>query len=165
MALPTLTLARVGVVPAPPNNASIRLSMNNSEPTNGLPGSRAAPSPPADGATSAAASEPADARPRTLFSRIRQFGPLVLIVAVSLLVFAMGWHRHVTFETIVALRDRFQVVLDEHRVLSILVYTGIYIAAASLSLPGCPILTVTGGLLFGWLIGGLATVVGATIGA
>jgi uncharacterized membrane protein YdjX (TVP38/TMEM64 family) len=112
-----------------------------------------------------AASEPADARPRTLFSRIRQFGPLVLIVAVSLLVFAMGWHRHVTFETIVALRDRFQIVLDEHRVLSILVYTGIYIAAASLSLPGCPILTVTGGLLFGWLIGGLATVVGATIGA
>ena len=35
---------------------------------------------------------------------------------------------------------------------------------ASLSLPGCPILTATGGLLFGWLVGGAAAVVGATIG-
>jgi uncharacterized membrane protein YdjX (TVP38/TMEM64 family) len=138
--------------------------MNSSKPPNGAPGSRAEPPSQADGAPAAPAAE-ADARPRTLLSVLRQFGPLLLIVAVSLLVFAMGWHRHVTFENIVALRDRFQVVLDEHRALSIFIYTAIYVAAASLSLPGCPILTVTGGLLFGWLVGGLATVVGATIGA
>ena len=64
-----------------------------------------------------------------------------------------------------ALRDRFHVVLAEHRVASVLAFVALYIGAASLSLPGCPILTATGGMLFGWLVGGAATVVGATIGA
>src|SRR5256885_3020897 len=77
----------------------------------------------------------------------------------------MGWHREVTVDNIVALRDRFHVVLTEHRVASVLAFVALYIGAASLSLPGCPILTATGGMLFGWLVGGAASVVGATIGA
>lgn len=95
----------------------------------------------------------------------RRFGPLLIIAAVMLLVFAAGWHHLVTVENIVLLRDRFHTVLSEHPVASVLAYIALYIAAAALSLPGCPVMTATGGLLFGWLIGGLATVVGATIGA
>jgi uncharacterized membrane protein YdjX (TVP38/TMEM64 family) len=103
--------------------------------------------------------------PRTVLGTLGRLGPLVAIAGLMLLVFAMGWHRHVTIENIVQLHDRFHVVLAEHPVASVLAYMVIYIAAASLSLPGCPIMTATGGLLFGWLVGGLATVVGATIGA
>src|SRR5262249_53438608 len=66
---------------------------------------------------------------------------------------------------IVALRDRFHSVLTEHRALSVLVYIGVYVCAAALSLPGGVILTATGGLLFGWLLGAIAAVTGATIGA
>jgi len=96
---------------------------------------------------------------------LRRFGPLVAVIAVILLILAMGWHREVTLENVVTLRDRFHDVLDSHRLLAVLVYIGVYIAAASLCLPGGPILTAMGGLMFGWLVGGLATVVGATIGA
>ena len=83
---------------------------------------------------------------------------------MGLIVF-MGWHREVTAENIVALRDRFHHVLAEHCVVSVLAYMAIYAALAALSLPGCPILTATGGLMFGWLVGGAAAVVGATTGA
>jgi uncharacterized membrane protein YdjX (TVP38/TMEM64 family) len=41
----------------------------------------------------------------------------------------------------------------------------IYVCAVALSLPGGLILTATSGLLFGWFLGGLAAVVGATLGA
>jgi uncharacterized membrane protein YdjX (TVP38/TMEM64 family) len=108
---------------------------------------------------------PGVAKPRSALKAIARFGPLVLIAAVMLLVFAMGWHRDVTVENIVALRDRFHLILTAHRAVSVLAFIALYITAASLSLPGCPILTATGGLLFGWLVGGVATVVGATVGA
>ena len=41
----------------------------------------------------------------------------------------------------------------------------VYIVVVALSVPGGALLTITGGFLFGWLVGGLSTVIGATIGA
>ena len=41
----------------------------------------------------------------------------------------MGWHREVTVENIVALRDRFHLVLAEHRIASVLAYVAIYAVA------------------------------------
>ena len=39
------------------------------------------------------------------------------------------------------------------------------VAAVALSIPGAAILTITGGILFGWRVGGLAALLGATTGA
>ena len=44
-------------------------------------------------------------------------------------------------------------------------YVALYIAVVALSLPGGAVLTITGGVLFGVVIGGAAALVGATIGA
>jgi uncharacterized membrane protein YdjX (TVP38/TMEM64 family) len=123
----------------------------------GLPGAVVAPI--------GAAGSSGTGRPRSVLKILQRAWPLLAVAAVMILVFATGWHRHVTIENIVQLHDRFHVVLSEHPVASVLAFVAIYIAAASLSLPGCPIMTATGGLLFGWFVGGLATVVGATIGA
>ena len=95
----------------------------------------------------------------------RRFGPLVVRCAAMLLVLAMGWHHHLSLENVVAQRDRFHGVLDKHPLLSVLAYMVIYIASVALSLPGGLILTIAGGLLFGWLVGGLAAVMAATMGA
>jgi len=95
----------------------------------------------------------------------KRCGPVALIALVMLLVFGMGWHRELTLENIVALRDRFHTVLTEHRLRCILVYFCVYVCTVALSLPGGLILTATGGLLFGWLVGGAAAVTGATVGA
>ncbi len=98
-------------------------------------------------------------------SVLKRFGPLMLVGAVILFIIAMGWHRHVTLENIVTARDRFHHMLAEHAVLAVVIYVAFYVCMAALCLPGAPILTATGGLMFGWLVGGLAAVVGATIGA
>jgi uncharacterized membrane protein YdjX (TVP38/TMEM64 family) len=95
----------------------------------------------------------------------KRFGPIAIIVGVMLVIFAMGWHHQLSLENIVALRDRFHTVLTEHRLRSLLIYFLVYVCAAALSLPGGLILTATGGLLFGWLLGGIAAVAGATVGA
>jgi uncharacterized membrane protein YdjX (TVP38/TMEM64 family) len=108
---------------------------------------------------------PATEKGHSWLKALRRFGPLLIFVSIVVLVLFMGWHREVTAENIVALRDRFHVVLAEHAVASVLAYVAVYAVLASLSLPGCPIVTATGGLMFGWLVGGTAAVVGATTGA
>jgi uncharacterized membrane protein YdjX (TVP38/TMEM64 family) len=102
---------------------------------------------------------------RSLLVMLKRFGPLLLIAAVMIAVLALGWHQHVSLENIVSQRERFRHVLEAHKVLAVAAYILTYIGFVALSLPGALILTVTGGLLFGWLIGGLAAVAGATIGA
>jgi uncharacterized membrane protein YdjX (TVP38/TMEM64 family) len=49
--------------------------------------------------------------------------------------------------------------------LSLAIFVAVYAAAIALSLPGGAVLTIAGGFLFGWLVGGAASVVAATIGA
>jgi uncharacterized membrane protein YdjX (TVP38/TMEM64 family) len=90
---------------------------------------------------------------------------LLVIAAVMLLVFAMGWHRAITLENIVMWRDRFQGVLRAYPVLSVLIYIFVYTTVATLSLPGGLVLTLAGGLLFGTAVGGIAAIIGATMGA
>ena len=96
---------------------------------------------------------------------LRRFGPLIAIGAIMAIVLALGWHKHINLEVVAAQRDRFHDVLNSYPITSVLVYMAIYIACVALSLPGGLILTVAGGLLFGWFIGGIAAVVAATIGA
>ena len=96
---------------------------------------------------------------------LRRFGPLIVIAAIMCLVLALGWHKYLNIETIVVQRDRFHEILHNHPIGSVLVYMAVYFLCVALSLPGGIILTMAGGLLFGWLVGGLAAVVAATLGA
>ena len=51
------------------------------------------------------------------------------------------------------------------RVAAVAAFMAVYIVVVALSIPGALFLTISGGILFGTLVGGAATVVGATIGA
>lgn len=96
---------------------------------------------------------------------LKRYGPLIVVVGAMALAFSMGWHRELTLENIVRQRDWFHGFIAGHGALSVLAYIVVYALAVALSLPGGLILTVSGGLLFGWLVGGLAAVTAATIGA
>jgi len=107
------------------------------------------------------------ARPKTppALALLRRYGLPLLVTAVMALVLVQGWHHHVTLETVVAQRDRFQQVLTANVTLSVLVYIAVYALLVALSLPCGLIMSTAGGLLFGWLLGGLAAMAGASIGA
>jgi uncharacterized membrane protein YdjX (TVP38/TMEM64 family) len=95
----------------------------------------------------------------------RRYLPLVVLAAAMAMVFAMGWHRQLTLEGIAANRDALQSTIANNRVLAGLAYIGLYAAVVALSLPGASVMTLSGGLLFGWFLGGLSAIIGATIGA
>jgi len=80
-------------------------------------------------------------------------------------VFASGAHHHLSLETLVRHRMAIDAFMDQHRVAALGAFVAIYIVVVALSIPGALFLTITSGILFGTLIGGTASVVGATSGA
>jgi len=91
--------------------------------------------------------------------------PLVVIAGLMVLVFAMGWHQYLSFKTIGLNYEALKAFIAGNLVVALLAYLALYIVVVALSLPGGLIMTLAGGLLFGWQIGAPATVVAATIGA
>lgn len=95
----------------------------------------------------------------------RRWLPVFAIAAAMVVVVAMGWHMALTFENLAIQRDALRDFVEHNKLLGVLIYMAVYIAAVALSLPGGLVLTITGGLLFGVWIATPATVVAATIGA
>lgn len=116
---------------------------------------------PVDPLPAPAAEQPCKPRSRLAI----RLGPPALLVALLALALGLGFRYEITLESIVDMRQRFHGLLEQHRVLALLAYVGAYILVGAFCLPGSPVLTAMGGLMFGWLVGGLATIIGATIGA
>src|SRR5690242_16280416 len=96
---------------------------------------------------------------------LRRLAPVAVVVVVMAVVFAMGWHRFLSLETLVRHRTAIEGFVMARYALAVATFVAIYVAAVALSIPGAVILTITGGILFGWLTGALAAIVGATTGA
>jgi len=116
---------------------------------------------PEDTATTAAGT----ADPARPASSMKRWAPLIVILAVATVGIAMGWHEHLSLSSLIAKRDGLMAFVADNVVVALLIYAGTYIAAVALSFPGASLLTVIGGFLFGWALGGSVTVIAATIGA
>src|SRR5499426_2883661 len=95
----------------------------------------------------------------------RRLVPLIVIAVASGVVIAMGWQRQLSFETLARHYETLRAFIAAHEVSAVAAYVALYIVAVALSIPVGAYLTVTGGILFGAVLGGAAAVVGATIGA
>jgi len=91
--------------------------------------------------------------------------PLAAVAGLMVLAFSMGWHNYLSFKTIGLNYEAMRAFIADNLVAAVAIYIAAYIAVVALSLPGGLVMTLAGGLLFGWVIGAAATVVGATIGA
>jgi uncharacterized membrane protein YdjX (TVP38/TMEM64 family) len=98
-------------------------------------------------------------------SALRRWLPLVVLLAGVALVLGMGWHKHLSFKTVGLNYEALRSFVEANLAVALVMYTLIYIAVVAMSLPGGLVMTLSGGLLFGWKLGGLATLIGATIGA
>lgn len=111
----------------------------------------------------AADEEPAGRRAAHL--RARRLAPVVVIVLLAVMVFAAGWHRQLSLETLVRHRAALDAFVDAHFAYAMAVFLAVYVAVVSLSIPGAVFLTIAGGVLFGVVAGSIAVVIGATAGA
>ncbi len=73
--------------------------------------------------------------------------------------------QYLTLDYLKAQQAQFQNFYKENTLLAIAAYTGVYITATALSLPGAALLTLLGGALFGLLIGTILVSFASTIGA
>jgi uncharacterized membrane protein YdjX (TVP38/TMEM64 family) len=97
--------------------------------------------------------------------RLARLLPIGLIAAAAIAFFALGLHRYLSFET---LRDSRSALLDLvrlHPIVAPVSYILLYAVVTACSLPGALVMTLTGGFLFGTVLGATYTVIGATAGA
>lgn len=96
---------------------------------------------------------------------LKRLWPLLVLVAATGFVLAMGWQRYLTLEALAENRQALRGLIDGNMLLSLAAFVALYTVVVALSLPGGAVLTLAGGFLFGWLFGGVASIIGATIGA
>ena len=97
-----------------------------------------------------------DARQR---AGLKRWLPLPVLAALMALTFAFGWHKYLSFKTIGLNYEAMRSFIGENFFAALALYMLIYIAAVALSAPGGLIMTLSGGLLFGWQAGAPATAV------
>ncbi|WP_430511302.1 TVP38/TMEM64 family protein [Pannonibacter phragmitetus] len=102
--------------------------------------------------------------PRTQRSLWR-FAPAVLIVAGLVSGYALGLQDYLSLDYLAGQRTALRAYVEAHVLWSAALFLVVYILAVAFSFPAASILTVFGGFLFGWLLGGALVAAGATIGA
>jgi uncharacterized membrane protein YdjX (TVP38/TMEM64 family) len=105
-----------------------------------------------------------DSRSATSASWPVRLGVLAAFLALIAIAYASGLHRELSLETLVRNRARIDGFIAVHYFGSLVIFIGIYIATVALSIPAALLLTITGGILFGPVIGALAAITGATAG-
>lgn len=94
-----------------------------------------------------------------------RLGILAVFLALIAVAYSTGWHRQLSLETLVQHRAAIDAFIGAHYIDAVAIYVGIYTATIALSIPAALLLTVTGGILFGSLVGPIAAIAGATAGA
>lgn len=94
-----------------------------------------------------------------------KFFIIAAIVGLFVVFYMLGFNKYLSLEALQANREALNIFYHEHRVVFTGAFMLVYIISAAISLPGATILTLTGGFIFGPLIGSGIVIVSATIGA
>lgn len=91
--------------------------------------------------------------------------PIAVLVALLVAFFATGGQDYASFDTLRQHYRELQGFVADNRVAAVLLFVAAYTITVAASLPAASLLSLTGGFLFGWLLGTVLTVTGATCGA
>ncbi|WP_051213322.1 TVP38/TMEM64 family protein [Maritalea myrionectae] len=98
-------------------------------------------------------------------SLAKRWLPLALLVLIIAALYFTGTYKWLSVEALVQNYTRMSQFVADYLLFAVLIYMAFYVVAVALSFPAAWVLTVSGGLLLGWWIAGLATIVAATMGA
>ena len=91
--------------------------------------------------------------------------PLAILMAAAVLFWWFGGLAYLNLQRLAEHREALLAWVAQNYALALTGYTALYALLVALSLPAAAPLTLAGGFLFGWLVGGLAAVLAATCGA
>ena len=109
------------------------------------------------------ASPVSESRPRS--GSLKRVLPLALLAVAAGAIYAFDLQTYLSFEALSEHRHTLIEFVAGNLGIAALLYIVVYAVATSMSLPGGAVLSITGGFLFGGLVGGALVVIGATIGA
>jgi len=91
---------------------------------------------------------------------------IVAAIIVAVILFkVLGLGHYLTLDYLKASQDKFSQLYGENRLAVIVTYLAVYIAVTALSLPGAAVMTLAGGVMFGFWIGLVVVSFASTIGA
>lgn len=96
---------------------------------------------------------------------LKNYGPILILILISLSVWSTGVHHYLNFDTLRAYHKDLEQFVMQHLWMALLIYSILYIAVVGLSLPVATFMTLLGGFLFGQVLGTVTVVVSATLGA
>lgn len=97
--------------------------------------------------------------------RVKRFLPLIAVGCVVILIFAMGWNRYLSLDTLREHGQAFRDFTAANYVVSLLLLMLLFATLTASVVPGVFFVTITAGYLFGPWVGGVATSIAATAGA
>lgn len=106
-----------------------------------------------------------DASQRPPRGRLRRWLPPLVVVAALVAFFAFDFQRYLSFEALAEHREWLLTKVARLGVLAPLVFIVIYAALIAVSIPVGAIVTLVGGFLFGVWLGGICSLIAATLGA
>ena len=89
----------------------------------------------------------------------------VIVFGFLSLVFGITLQEHLSFNIIMSEIENIVFVVDEFRLIAILLYLFLYIFVVTFSIPAASMLTIFSGYLFGGIIGGCVALSGAVVGS
>ena len=98
-------------------------------------------------------------------TQMKRWLPLILLLAAFVLFFALGLHRRLTLDELALRYAQLNLFLRHNYLAAILISILTYLVVTAASLPVATLLSITIGLLFGWVVGAAIIVLGATLGA
>lgn len=97
--------------------------------------------------------------------QMTRFVPVGVVLLGLALGYAFGLQDYLSLGFLAEQRQALRSYVDAHSLWSAVLFVSVYIVAVAFSFPAASILTIFGGFLFGWLLGGALVAVAATIGA
>lgn len=94
-----------------------------------------------------------------------RFAPIALVGLGLVLGYALGLQDYLSLRFLAEQRQALRMHVDSNFVQSAVLFLVVYIMAVAVSFPAASVLTIFGGFLFGWMMGGALVAVGATVGA
>src|SRR4051812_22174793 len=93
-----------------------------------------------------------------------RFAPIALIAAGLAVAYACGVDDYLTLDYLYASRAALKAIVAQHFALAVTGAAIFYAIAIAFVFPAPVILTIAAGFLFGWWVGGLIAIAGATLG-
>jgi uncharacterized membrane protein YdjX (TVP38/TMEM64 family) len=97
--------------------------------------------------------------------RVLQIAVIGVFLIVASLAYFFNLEDYLSFDMLKQHRQSLLSFVNLHRILSSVVYVALYITIVTFALPGTFFLSVSAGFLFGWVLGTINVVIGASIGA